>query len=346
MNPILEVETRVRRRMLIAVRARGKVTFYAGVVTAFLFYVWLMFLSFDPNAELALVVKNILIVQLAIVTIVVPFAIGGAISAEREKSTWEALVVTRLTPGQIIVGKLTWRIVGLISIMVLVAGPLAMCADSAFPGMSDYCKDWTPISALVTAEVMTFAWGLLLCSFGLWVSSSARSKAASYATIWTTLLAAVVLAPVLSSILAGSDSEPDCYVGVCSSIQATSSDPAVVCKYYSSHLVMDLNAFYALESIATWSNYKDPGPIPEVAGNTINPINPQYEEYRDLPYEPLLCNGWNILRNLVGSNSAANGEQAPPAAFRWGLFQIAMYLSEAALFLNATYRTLHKRWVG
>src|SRR5439155_12316797 len=59
-----------------------------------------------------------LIVQMGAVLILTPAFTAGAIAEERQRHTLDALLVTHLTPGQIVAGKLAARLAHLLGVLL------------------------------------------------------------------------------------------------------------------------------------------------------------------------------------------------------------------------------------
>lgn len=221
-NPIYEEATRACRKFFRAAGGPGMGMAYAGIIFIALLYFWILAeIVMNPGGWTAL----ILFIQLTIVTLAMPISIYGAVAGERERSTWEALILTRLTPGQIVVGKIAWRLVGLLILMGIFLVPLLVGSfgHSPLDGAG---------ALLFKAELMTFAWGFVLCAFGLWVSTNTRHSVTSAALIFITLLAVLALIPALLSMFGGA-----------------SFGNADFADNYPVWALMHINAFYAMNSL-------------------------------------------------------------------------------------------------
>jgi len=241
-----------------------------------LIYVWLL-------AEVMIArgganqIAFILFAQLVLVTLFMPISVYGAISGERERTTWEALVLTRLTHGQIVVGKIIWRVAGLLILMALFLLPLVLSviySEATAPGYPQplYISraGYVPIDAwrtLIEAEMMTFTWGFALCAYGLWVSANTRKSVTSAALIFISLLTVLVLLPVLFSMIGGPISAAD-YSG-----------------NYGAWILMHINSFYAMGQLCT-------------------PLSDYNYGNNDAP-DPLFGTEWGILQTGVYLAGAA-----------------------------------------
>lgn len=188
-NAMTEEAMRHMRRFFLPggqTRAGNLVTL--GLIV--LFYLWFLSMIIRHKMAVAMPLQYLALVA---VTLLAPFTMYAAISGEREKGTWDALVLTRLTPAQIIVGKLAWRI-GLVVLVMAVIGLLTLVA--LVFGVEPVSNGLT-WGALAAAQAMIFGWGVLLCAFSLWVSAHTRQGVASITAILSTLLGALVGVPVL-----------------------------------------------------------------------------------------------------------------------------------------------------
>ena len=190
-NPLIEEGRREQRRFFRMAAGSGQ---FGRIVIgiAALFYVWLLIESAVAHADLTMIYSY---VELIALTLCLPGSIYGAISGEREKSTWEALILTRLTPWQIIAGKLIWRVrmigmvVGFLLPPLLISRVFAVTADA-------------PLTAVLSSQVLLICWGFLLCSFSLWVSSLTQRSITTLAVIACSMIGVLVALPTLYGLFA------------------------------------------------------------------------------------------------------------------------------------------------
>ncbi len=194
-NPMLSEGVRVGRRFVRSGGDTGKAVNYAVLGLIAFFYVWVLLAIVRWGEDMTM---GLLLFELTVLTLVVPASIYGAIAGERERATWEALILTRLTPAQIIAGKILWRVVIIGVIAALLSLPMILSqAVSRHP--AEVTAD-----VLLRGQALVFSWGLLLCAFGLWVSAKSRRGVTAIAVIVGALLAALLLVPMLFAMFGAS----------------------------------------------------------------------------------------------------------------------------------------------
>lgn len=124
-NPVL------RKELLLRFRIRQSTPVKIGIVSlmvlalVYLHYVALESLMKEPGAFAGQAVYQMTFgVQFLLVGLLAPALTANAISQEREQQTWEMLLVSRLTVGEILWGKLLARCLPLL-LVILLGMPLA-----------------------------------------------------------------------------------------------------------------------------------------------------------------------------------------------------------------------------
>src|SRR5262245_61229808 len=107
-------------------------------------------------------------------SLVVGIRCSGAVSGERERQTWEALLLTPLTSRQLIRGKL-WGIIGS-SYLYLLAYAVPALGFAAIAGPTAFF--WTALWLAVTWLAMYF-----IGATGIWCS--VRSRGSWRSLLWT-----------------------------------------------------------------------------------------------------------------------------------------------------------------
>jgi hypothetical protein len=186
-NPVFDEGKRGVRHFLRTANSLGKFGPYlVGIILGFLYF-WLIRTICMEHTDGTVV---FVILEAAIIMIVLVGSIYAAISGEIEKSTWNALILTRLTPGQIVVGKFLWRlrVALLIAVLCLIPTLLSrICASR--------CD--APFSALVASQFLILGWSFFVCSLTFWLSSISKKSLSTLGVSTAVLLSMLVLIPVL-----------------------------------------------------------------------------------------------------------------------------------------------------
>lgn len=119
-NPVL------RKELFMRLRLRQTTQVRAGIFLALLFslgtfyYFVIRFLMGDTNAASGTTTWRWLIaLQYMLIILITPAVTANAITLEKEQQTWDMLLYTNLTPGEIIFGKLIARLALLCLLLVL-----------------------------------------------------------------------------------------------------------------------------------------------------------------------------------------------------------------------------------
>lgn len=195
-NPVLLREARVRMR---GWRAPGLIALYVGllalVVLAFLGLVF----HFDEGVFApevgGMVFMFLALGQMALLIFSSPGLTAGAISGERERQTLDLLLVTRMSPLQVVLGKLGAAL-GFTLLLMLASLPVYSVLF-LFGGVALYNLALTAIVYVVTV--------IFLGSIGIYFSAifkrTQASVVASYGTAFGLILATSVLAVLFFEVL-------------------------------------------------------------------------------------------------------------------------------------------------
>lgn len=119
-NPVL------RKELFMRLRLRQSPQVRTGMFLAILFslgtfyYFVIHFLLSDPNPDSGTTTwRWIIMLQYALIILITPAVTANAITLEKEQQTWDMLLYTNLTPGEIIFGKLIARLAMLCLLLVL-----------------------------------------------------------------------------------------------------------------------------------------------------------------------------------------------------------------------------------
>jgi ABC-type transport system involved in multi-copper enzyme maturation permease subunit len=141
-------------------------------------------------------------IEMLLVTLVVPASMYAAVSGEREKLTWDALIMTRLTPAQIVAGKALWRM-GLVAAIVALFLPPLVLSHVVGATAGNSAPEFHTWGALFASQALILCWGWFLAGFSLWVSAATKRTATTLSLLAAGLLGFLVIAPMLVGIFGG-----------------------------------------------------------------------------------------------------------------------------------------------
>jgi hypothetical protein len=201
-NPMIGESKRHLRRIYRNIDRLGRFARLAVVFFAVLIYLFIGWLLWSARSDSTCFLDY---VELVLIALVIPASIFGAISGERERATWDNLVLTKITPWQMIVGKLVWRF-RLLLIIFGVMMPLIIVSRWGLPSVALSVLSTTTYalstldcnrSVLFWGEADIYTWGAFLCALGLWISSLNRRAVTSFVVIWSFLVLAYALVPAV-----------------------------------------------------------------------------------------------------------------------------------------------------
>ncbi len=119
-NPVLRKELFMRLRLRQSTQVRSGILLAILLLMGTFYYFVVKFLLGENNAEIgATTWKAIIGLQFTLLCLITPAVTANAITQEKEQQTWEMLLYTSLTAGEIILGKLAARIALLCLLLVL-----------------------------------------------------------------------------------------------------------------------------------------------------------------------------------------------------------------------------------
>jgi ABC-type transport system involved in multi-copper enzyme maturation permease subunit len=190
-NAMLEESRRMWRKWVAGGSKSGRVGNYVAIGAVIFVYLWGLVQLTHIDYDFSIALEYF---ALILITVILPTSIYGAIAGERERATWDALILTRLTAAQIIVGKLGWRMVGVAAILLL-AWPAMVLTH----GRGSFAAH-TSFAAMFSTHAMLFAWGILLCAFGLYISACSKNSVAAAGAVFGLLLGLLLLLPIVVSM--------------------------------------------------------------------------------------------------------------------------------------------------
>jgi hypothetical protein len=190
-NPMNIESLRAVRRLTATGGARTGASRHAGRVILGVIgtiYLWLLFSILVYKEDISL---ELLYCQFFLLTALIPASLYEAISGERERLTWDSLILTRLSPARILVGKLTWRLLMAGGIILLFQPPLLL-AHFVTKFKATYS-----LPDLYWTQLCLVCWCAFVAAFTLWVSARTKRSVTTLAVVAMTLIAGLVLVPAL-----------------------------------------------------------------------------------------------------------------------------------------------------
>jgi len=191
-NPMM-IEVRRSRRRFFGGGPKGAAMIAVFVLGAIGYLGLLLLIGYASGAFSPLV---IVMLQTGIIALAGPSLLNAAIAGEREKRTWDLLLVAPVTRAQILVGKFAGAMSNLLFCAVLFALPIFICA-------SGFAR--TNLFALGLAEFNSLSFGLFVCGLSLFFSARCRRPFMALAISMGLLLTGLIIYPTLLGGLFGGD---------------------------------------------------------------------------------------------------------------------------------------------
>lgn len=201
-NPMLIEITRFRRKYFTVTSSNAVNGAMVGIVA--ICYVGLCLLvltargSIDPDA--------IVIFQTAAFTLFGPALLHGAIAGERERRSWDLLLVAPITKAQIVVGKFMGALAALGTAAALFLVPILLAALTYDRGnvLVPSTGGGTNWYALLVSEMLSLSFSILVCAWTLLLSARVRrGMMALGASIGSLALVLLIGPGILASLLGG-----------------------------------------------------------------------------------------------------------------------------------------------
>jgi ABC-type transport system involved in multi-copper enzyme maturation permease subunit len=191
-NPMLVEVKRYRRKLLGGSRPTG-----ANIAFLTLFavcYMGLLLIVGNGNGSIPPIF--VVLIQTSLFTLAAPALLNSAIAGEREKRTWDLLMVAPVTKAQVMIGKMAGAAMNLLIGAALFLLPIFICAVSY--SRTDYGK-------LAVAELNSLAFGILTCAISLFFSARCKRPFTALAMSLGFLLTGLVIYPILLASLGITD---------------------------------------------------------------------------------------------------------------------------------------------
>jgi ABC-type transport system involved in multi-copper enzyme maturation permease subunit len=189
-NPVLRKELTSRmsiRRMSKANRLA--LTLFMAVVLPIVYLIIAKALFVNSSVRDGRDIFGVIAVgfQMAFAVLLAPTVTSGVITLEREKQTWNALLLSRLTSWEIIWGKLLGSVVPALAMQLIFIPILIMAALKGGVSLSNF------IGAEVFVVFCTFFYGII----GMFFSWICRRTQLAAASAMATVMISIVASPVL-----------------------------------------------------------------------------------------------------------------------------------------------------
>jgi ABC-type transport system involved in multi-copper enzyme maturation permease subunit len=189
-NPVLrkELTSRMSIRRMSKVN-RIALTLFMAVVLPIVYLIIARVLFINSSVRDGRDIFGVIAVgfQTAFAVLLAPTVTSGVITLEREKQTWNALLLSRLTSWEIVWGKLLGSVLPALSMQLIFIPILVMAA----------IKGGINIGNIIGAEVFVVFCTFFYGTIGMFFSWLCRRTQLAAATSMATILISVVASPVL-----------------------------------------------------------------------------------------------------------------------------------------------------
>lgn len=184
-NPMLIEIKRFRRKFLSGGQNSGM--HITALVLFGLCYIGLLMLIGSSNGSIP--PSAIIMIQSGIMTLGAPAILNASIAGEREKRTWDLLLVAPITRSQILIGKFVGAMGILLIGVILFLVPVLLCAVS-------YREPVHP-DRIFLAELDSICFAVLTCCVSLFFSARCRRPFVALGISLGVLLCGLVIYPAL-----------------------------------------------------------------------------------------------------------------------------------------------------
>lgn len=208
-NPVLRKELTSRmsiRRMSKANRLA--LTLFMAVVLPIVYLVIARVLFINSSVRDGRDIFGVIAVgfQMAFAVLLAPTVTSGVITLEREKQTWNALLLSRLTSWEIVWGKLLGSVVPALVMQLIFIPILVMAALKGGVTLGNF------IGAEVFVVFCTFFYGIIGMFFS-WICRRTQLAAASaMATVMISVVASPVLLALCQNLTSSYQAKPETFI--------------------------------------------------------------------------------------------------------------------------------------
>lgn len=203
-NPMMIEITRFRRKFFggAASALNSVIVALTGVIyVGLVVLVWTYRESADPLV--------LVMLQTGIFTLLAPAMLYGSIAGERERRSWDFLLVAPVTQGQIVCGKFMGAATAILAAAGLFLLPIIIGIYFYKPyGFSGYGGGYGSATVtnfgnsfgdLVEAELLSITWAMLLCAATIFFSARCRRGFIALGAVLSLVIAGVIIWPILVS---------------------------------------------------------------------------------------------------------------------------------------------------
>ena len=196
-NPMQIETTRAIRRFTVSggyTPTTQKYITWTLMGMLYFLYAWFLLSILRYGEDMSM---GILWFELGLLTLFVPGSLYAAISGERERLTWDSLILTNLSPARILIGKLLWRLT-LAGILLLAFLPPLLLTHF----MPRFQKTYT-LYDLLYSQAAIAAWVVFLAAFTVWASAKTKRSVVTLSAVTVFLLSALFLIPATFVLFGG-----------------------------------------------------------------------------------------------------------------------------------------------
>jgi ABC-type transport system involved in multi-copper enzyme maturation permease subunit len=208
-NPVLRKELTSRmsiRRMNKANRIA--LTLFMAVVLPIVYLIIARVLFINSSVRDGRDIFGVIAVgfQTAFAVLLAPTVTSGVITLEREKQTWNALLLSRLTSWEIVWGKLLGSVLPALAMQIIFIPVLIMAALKGGVSLGNF------IGAEVFVVFCTFFYGIIGMFFSWLCRRTQLAAASAMATVMISVVASLVLLALWQNLTSSYQSKPETFL--------------------------------------------------------------------------------------------------------------------------------------
>ena len=195
-NPMMVEITRFRRRFLGGSSLNSVIFAMCALI-----YVGLVALVWNYRESANPII--LIFLQTLIFTLLGPAMLHGAIAGERERRSWDFLLVAPVTHGQIVVGKFMGAAAAILTCAVAFLLPIGIGAVSYgsyhYSAFGSQPQETVGLGLIIQAEMLSVSWGFLVCAATLFFSARCRRPFIALGAILGLMIGGLIIWPILIS---------------------------------------------------------------------------------------------------------------------------------------------------